>query len=55
LAKIKARKAICLAWRGELESSRALFNEIEELDLDAEIKTQITACLELIKAREESI
>jgi cob(I)alamin adenosyltransferase len=31
LAKVKARKAMCLAWKGELESSRALFNEINDL------------------------
>ncbi len=45
LAKLKARKAICLAWKGDLAASRALFTEINELEVNEEIKDEVKSCL----------
>lgn len=44
LAKVKIRKAICLAWKGDLASAETQVGEVAELDLDADIKTQVENC-----------
>lgn len=56
LAKIKTRKGICLAWKGELAQAKEQINEASEIDgIDEEIKAQIKSCIAVINAREESI
>jgi hypothetical protein len=45
LAKVKARKAICLAWKGEITAARGLFTEISELEVSPDIKDEVKSCL----------
>lgn len=51
IVKINTRKGICLAWKGNLDNAKQLFQDQLEFDVSKEIKSEIEDCIQMINKR----